>query len=93
MNRNSIDENSDALTYISLNPTSSAPAKTASGGGNPNPRKSTANTGSWMSTGLMPQFLYVKFHERWLITQITIRCSGVEALEVGDDKITHLALY
>ena len=82
LSTSSIDENSDELTYISPSLAALATSAKLTGAGSNKTTNATNATRSWMSTGLMPQFLYVKFHERWLITQITLRCSGVEALEV-----------
>ena len=73
------------MTYISPSLVALATSGKLTGGSSSNLHKTnntTNTTRSWTSTGLMPQFLYVKFHERWLITQITLRCSGVESLEV-----------
>ena len=61
-----IDENSDALHYVAR-----AVANRVSGSGSGTNINTTAASfyrmSQWVSTGLMPQFLSMKFYERWLI--------------------------
>lgn len=61
-----IDENSDALHYVAR-----AVANRLSGSGSGTNINATAasisRVSQWVSTGLMPQFLSMTFHERWLI--------------------------
>ena len=61
-----IDENSDSLHYVAR---AVATRAHSTNGMNTNHTALTKDyrTSQWVSTGLMPQFMSIKFHERWLI--------------------------
>ena len=61
-----IDENSDSMRYIER---AVAPRVHTMSSTNATTLRTAAQ---WVSTGLMPQFLSLKFHERWLI--LGVRC-------------------
>ena len=64
-----IDENSDSLRYIER------AVATRMHGTHSSSAHRTGGSTQWVSTGLMPQFLTIKFHERWLILGVRCYCT------------------
>jgi len=58
----------------SINPLRSTPSQHLSSAVHPDPRL------GWISTGLVPQFLFVSFYEKWYIKKIEVFCSGIDKL-------------
>lgn len=58
----------------SINPIRSTPSQHLSSAVHPDHRL------GWISTGLVPQFLFVSFYEKWYIKKIEVFCSGIDKL-------------
>jgi len=58
----------------SINPIRSNPSHLSTATVHPDPRL------GWISTGLVPQFLFVSFYEKWYIKKIEVFCSGIDKL-------------
>lgn len=58
----------------SINPIRSTPSQHLPSAAHPDPRL------GWISTGLVPQFLFVSFYEKWYIKKIEVFCSGIDKL-------------
>lgn len=41
----------------------------------------------WIATGLLPQFMTIILHEKWLLRKIEIKCRGVESFSVYFDGL------